>query len=580
MEAVNRCMNPKQATDTQAGTSNMATMPVMDLERARLAEDLVIHQEELRAQEEQLKETQRQLEASRDQYAELYDFAPVAYLTLDQYGNIQAINLTGCAVLEMERAKVLQMPLARLVHPEDRPRLSTHLRQCLSSSLSVFEEVRLRTASGKSIPVQLTSKQVSETCPGAPCIRMAMTDLTQRKRTEEKINELNVGLEKRVAERTAELERITSALALANRTKDNFLAMLGHELRNPLGPIRNALEVWRMTEAETADPSIGQMRQIIDRQVAHMSRIIDDLLDVSRISRGKIVLRQSVLDLVKLAECAVNDLRGDLECSGLTLKFEAPDKPVWVQADGTRMAQTLTNLLTNACKFTDRGGTVAVRVTADGDQAQIAVRDTGIGMTPEMLARVFEPFTQADQSLDRTRGGLGLGLSLVRGLMDLHGGDVTVASEGLGKGCEFTLSLPLTSRSAMTPHTAPARSAPRALRILVIDDGHDTVITMRALLQKLGHEVAIAHDGEQGLEIAGQFHPEVVFSDIGLPGIDGYTVASRLREDARFTDTRLVAVTGYGQREDQQHAHDAGFDEHLTKPVAFSDLQRLLAALA
>lgn len=562
-------MNPKAATTSKSNQ-----------EQERLAEDLAIHRAELRAQAEQLREAQHQLETSRDEYAELYDFAPVAYLTLDQDGVIQAINLTGCAVIELERSKVLRMPLSRLVHPEDRPLLAAYLRECLRSTLSVFGEVRLRTASGKSIPVQLTSKQVADPDRDMPLIRMAITDLTKRKGDEEKIRELNANLEERVAQRTAELEQIKDAMIQANRAKDDFLAMLGHELRNPLGPIRNALEVWRMTEAETPDPNVGQMREILDRQVAHMSRIIDDLLDVSRISRGKIVLRQTVLDLVKLAECTINDVHSELESSGLKLQFESPTKPIWVEADATRMEQALTNLLTNARKFTDSGGTVTVRLIADGDMAHIAVRDTGIGMTPEMLASVFEPFSQAEQSLDRSRGGLGLGLSLVRGLMDLHGGEVKVTSAGPGRGCEFTLSLPLTSRPAPMSHTTPPRRTPRTMRILVIDDGRDTVITMRALLQKLGHEVATAHDGEQGLEVARQFRPDVVFSDIGLPGIDGYAVARQLREDTRFQDTHLVAVTGYGQREDQQHAHDAGFDEHLTKPVAFADLQRLLTALA
>jgi CheY-like chemotaxis protein/anti-sigma regulatory factor (Ser/Thr protein kinase) len=287
-----------------------------------------------------------------------------------------------------------------------------------------------------------------------------------------------------------------------------------------------------------------------------------------------------VLDLVVLVRSTLNDQRRDIESHGLTLHLEAPAEPVWVLADSTRLEQALANLLTNAGKFTDSGGVISVRVAADADQTRVSVRDTGVGMSAEMLGRVFEPFSQEDQSLDRSRGGLGLGLSLVRGLMELHGGSVQVASEGPGAGCEFTLALPRTAAPSTTTQEVPSRPASGSMRVLVIDDGRDTVITMRALLRKLGHEVAVAHDGEQGLEVAREFQPEVVFSDIGLPGIDGYEVARRLRQDARFRNTHLVAVTGYGQREDQQHAHDAGFDEHLTKPVAFAALARSLAAVA
>jgi signal transduction histidine kinase/DNA-binding response OmpR family regulator len=365
-----------------------------------------------------------------------------------------------------------------------------------------------------------------------------------------------------------------------DRRKDEFLAMLAHELRNPLAPIRNAVQVLRLVGLH--DPAVVQARDMIDRQVTHMARLIDDLLDMSRLSRGKILLRKERLDLVQLVRATVEDYRGMLESTGLNLRVSLPEGPLYTHGDPTRLAQVVGNVLHNANKFTDAGGTVTVELAAaaGGREAVIAVRDSGIGMEPDVLARVFEAFSQADRSLDRSRGGLGLGLALVRGLVELHGGQVSVSSEGPGKGTALTIRLPLGGEAAPArPAAPPPRQTRLARRVLVIEDNPDSAESMRMLLALSGHQVEVAPTGVSGVERARTFRPEVVLCDIGLPGgMDGYAVARALRADPALSAAYLIASTGYGQVEDQRRSREAGFDAHLTKPIDFAELQRLLAA--
>ncbi len=381
-------------------------------------------------------------------------------------------------------------------------------------------------------------------------------------------------------------EQAQQALQEADRRKDQFLAMLAHELRNPLGPIRNAVQILKLVGAP--DETAAQARAMIDRQVSHMARLIDDLLDVSRISRGKVLLRKERCDLTEIVRITTEDYRGILEATGLQLSVELPEQPFWIEGDRTRLAQVLGNLLHNANKFTDAGGKVSVRLTIstqpppglEGQGARewaiLSVRDTGIGMEPGMLARVFEAFSQADRSLDRTRGGLGLGLALVKGLVELHGGRVSARSDGVGCGSEFTMILPLAGISASAaPH------AGAALRILVVEDNPDASESMKVLLTLAGHQVQTAGNGLAALETAEKFQPDVLLCDIGLPGgMDGYEVARSLRLDPMLKNTFLIALTGYGQDEAQRLAHEAGFDWHLTKPVDFDELREILTAIA
>jgi CheY-like chemotaxis protein/two-component sensor histidine kinase len=324
----------------------------------------------------------------------------------------------------------------------------------------------------------------------------------------------------------------------------------------------------------------AQMREIIDRQARHMTRMIDDLLEVSRISRGKIQIRREPVDLARIVRDTVADLRPTLHSSRMELDFHVPDDPVPVVADPTRIAQVLTNLLQNAVKFSNPGGQVTVRldVPEGSRMAVVSVRDTGIGLSAKMLEHVFEPFSQADSSLDRSRGGMGLGLALVKGLVELHGGRVTASSAGEGKGAEFRFSIELASRDQLLsqderPKTAP----PSPRRILIVDDQRDASLPMRTLLELDGHEARIAVTGAQGLNLAREWRPDVVLCDIGLPGgMSGYDVAEALRADEATRDALLVAVTGYGQEEDRRQASAAGFDRHMTKPVGQSDLRALL----
>jgi PAS domain S-box-containing protein len=364
----------------------------------------------------------------------------------------------------------------------------------------------------------------------------------------------------------------------ANRQKDDFLAMLGHELRNPLAPIRTATALLR--HIGPSDPALQRARDVIDRQVSHMTRLIDDLLDVSRVARGKVTLRKEPFDLTGIVQAVVEDHRPLFEANGVSVSFIAPAAPVQAFGDSARVAQIVSNLVVNANKFTNRGGSVAVEVRPVEDhEVEIRVRDTGIGMEPAMQQALFEPFAQADRSLARSGGGLGLGLALVKGLTELHGGSVTARSEGPGTGAEFVVSLPIVIRAtASDAARAPAASgAVLQRRILVVEDNVDAAEMLQQLLEADGHLVAVAHSGERGLDAARVQQPHVVICDIGLPGgMNGYDVARALRAAPHQPRPLLIALSGYGQEEDKQRALEAGFDWHLTKPVDPEVLRRRL----
>ncbi|HEY1784868.1 MAG TPA: response regulator [Pirellulales bacterium] len=373
------------------------------------------------------------------------------------------------------------------------------------------------------------------------------------------------------------------ALKEADRRKDEFLAMLAHELRNPLAPVQNAVEILRLSES--ADPAVTHAREIISRQVSHMARLIDDLLDVARIARGKIALRPERLDLAAVIRQTVEDYRPSLSLAGLSLNLELPADPLILVGDLTRLAQVLGNLLHNAGKFTPGGGTVTVQAEVDAaaGQAVVAVRDTGAGLDAAVRSRLFEPFSQADQALARTTGGLGLGLALAKGLIELHGGSIAAESEGLGRGSTFTIRLPLATGRERARHQAAdavSNSPARSLRILIVEDNSDTAYSTQMLLALLGHEVDVAFDGDAGFAAARALHPDVVMSDLGLPGeTDGFALARKLRADPALSNVHLIALSGYGQQEDRRRTHDAGFDQHLVKPVDFAALNEALLAV-
>ncbi|MGZ3429851.1 MAG: hybrid sensor histidine kinase/response regulator, partial [Polyangia bacterium] len=376
-------------------------------------------------------------------------------------------------------------------------------------------------------------------------------------------------------------------LADDDRRKDEFLAMLAHELRNPLAPIVNALHVVGLETASSGD-AVARAHATMDRQVRHLIRLVDDLLDVSRITQGKIELRRQQTQLQSVIEHALQIARPLVEEREHTLVVEDPDEPLPVVIDVTRMTQVVANLVNNAAKYTNPRGTITIKVERSEEDAVVRVKDTGIGIRPELLPRVFELFVQADHAADRAAGGLGIGLTLVKRLVQLHGGEVIAQSEGVGKGSEFIVSLPIAicdeaaapAAAAPTPIVRSAEGA-RPLRILVVEDNADIRETLKELLELEGHEVTVVVDGNAAIDEAGTGHEhDVALVDIGLPGLDGYGVARKLRDLQKLNGypRRLIAMTGYGQAEDRRRALEAGFDAHLVKPVDPELLTRLLAA--
>jgi signal transduction histidine kinase/ActR/RegA family two-component response regulator len=377
-----------------------------------------------------------------------------------------------------------------------------------------------------------------------------------------------------------QLQKQADALQQADRRKNEFLAMLAHELRNPLEPIRNAVEIVRVQGP--AAPDLHWARGVIDRQLTQLTSMVDDLLDVSRIARGKIRLQKEPIDLASVVQQAVETARPLIDCRKQALAVSLPDEPLWLEADAPRLTQVLVNLLTNSAKYTEVGGRIWLEVERDGLGAVLKVRDTGIGIAAEQLPFVFEPFVQEDRAAERAYGGLGLGLSLVRSLVELHGGKVEVFSNGPGQGSEFVVHLPLLG--ALPATGASRRDKPKASakgparRILVVDDNYDSADSLALLLRFAGHEVRTAYDGRMALEAARAQAPDVVLLDIGLPGTDGHEIARRIRHELGLFQALLIALTGYGQEEDKRRSHEAGFNAHLVKPVNLEELRFLLAA--
>lgn len=386
----------------------------------------------------------------------------------------------------------------------------------------------------------------------------ALVDITERKRIEEAL---------RSSEET---------LKEADRRKDEFLAMLAHELRNPLAPIANAVHLLRHERSE--NPTQLEARAIIERQTARLARLVDDLLEVSRITTGRIRLHMEQVEISGIVERAAETVRPLVEQHRHTLSISLPPNPIWLSADAARMEQVLVNLLNNAAKYTDDGGRIELTAQAEGNDVVLRVRDTGIGIPPDLLPRVFDLFTQSERSLDRSHGGLGIGLSVVQRLVSMHGGTVTAKSI-VGEGSEFTVRLPA-ARPVLTHRQAPLHQTDdrtvRPLRVLVVDDNVDAAQSLAMLLEVSGHVAWLAHDGLAALEAASSYRPHVVLLDIGLPKLDGYAVAARLRNDPLHRDALLVAMTGYGQAADRERGREAGFDHHLVKPVDFANVEQVL----
>jgi PAS domain S-box-containing protein len=386
-------------------------------------------------------------------------------------------------------------------------------------------------------------------------------DITDRKRTEQALRDSE------------------EALKYADRRKDEFLATLAHELRNPLAPIRTGLHILRLSRDAAVAANTQEM---MDRQLSHMVRLIDDLLDVSRITSDKVTLRKERVSLQAVVDMAVEASRPVIEASGHALTLTLPGEPVWLAADPTRLAQVTGNLLTNAAKYTPERGRIELAATLERGEVIVRVTDTGLGIPPGMLAKVFEMFAQVNRTLDRSQGGLGIGLALVKRLVELHGGTITAESPGLGQGSTFTIRLPLASADAVQGEPATsAVGSPRGpitgRRVLVVDDSVDGAESLAMMLQMIGHQTRTAHSGPEALDAARPFKPEVVFLDIGLPGMNGYEVAKQMRAEPSLSETVLVALTGWGSEYDKRQSIQAGFDFHLTKPVQAAAIESILA---
>jgi len=420
-------------------------------------------------------------------------------------------------------------------------------------SLDHYESKRL-TKSGRIIDVSITVSPVRNKAGEIVGASKIARDITDRKLAEE-------------------------ARRDADKRKDEFLAMLGHELRNPLAAIRNAIVNCR-EEAENTPSACLWSQQVIDRQSAHLAKIVDDLLDVARITRGKIELRKVETDVVPVIGQAIEVVRSQLELKQHDLQIDIPpDAQFFVMADPTRLDQIFINLLNNAIKYTPPGGRITVSANRQGSDVVIQFKDNGIGISEEMMPRIFDIFSQGERSLDREESGLGLGLNIVRQLIVLHGGAVSASSEGEGKGSAFTIRMPLISQppqAALTPAPARAKNTGNGRRVLLVDDNHDTTQSLARLLKRRGYEVETALDGPTGLRMAWEFHPQICLLDIGLPGMDGYELARRLRADETLGEILLVAISGYGQKEDRIRSDEAGFDFHLVKPVDFNALLEII----
>jgi PAS domain S-box-containing protein len=449
----------------------------------------------------------------------------------------------------------LPSSLPGVMHPDDLMAARKSLRDHLSQDTPYQVECRLRLKSGEWRWFLVTGMAKKDATGHAFRMAGSVIDVTERKRAEQVLHE-------------------------ANRAKDEFIATLAHELRNPLAPIRTGLEI--LKKDKDNGPASGRARDTMERQLAHMIRLIDDLLDISRINSGKIRLETSRIKLAGAVESALEISRPAIEGRGHDLRVELPDQPIELMADGTRIAQTLGNLLNNAAKYTPPGGHIRLKAWQDGATAVIEIRDDGVGIPRDMLDNVFSLFTQVGRTLDRAQGGLGIGLYLVRSLVELHGGNVAAASDGPGLGSTFTVRVPCLLANEL-PAPEPEQAAPAGaagLKVLVVDDNVDAADTLSTVLEMTGRRTHTVHDGPAVLPAARAFDPDIILLDIGLPGLSGYEVARQLRADPRFSRTVLIAVTGWGSDEDRRRSREAGFDEHMTKPVDLAALEPLLHRFA
>ncbi|MFO0958942.1 MAG: PAS domain S-box protein [Isosphaeraceae bacterium] len=480
-------------------------------------------------------------------------------ITIDDRGVIESFNPAAARIFGYPAEEVLGRNVNVLMPEPFRSDHDSHISAYLQTGhrkiIGIGREVVGRRGDGSTFPMDLsvTEFRLGDRRFFTGIIR----DITERKRMEQ------------------ELHRRLADLAEVDRRKDEFLAMLAHELRNPLAALGGAYELLKV-HAGHEQAAWGM--EVIGRQLSHLSRLVDDLLDVSRITLGKIHLRKEVVDVARVMRSSIAAVKPLMDARKHYLRVSARPGELWLEVDPTRLEQVFSNLLSNAAKYTGEGGVIDFSAERDGGEIVVRFRDTGIGIASEELPHVFELFAQGDHTLARSQGGLGIGLTLVRTLTEMHGGTVTAASEGRGKGSEFTVRLTAAERpGADAGPLSTAGHGSAHGRVLIVDDNVDLARGLAQFMKHLGYEVEAVHDGPSALDAAGEFRPGLVLLDIGLPGIDGYEVARQLRSQEHGREARIIALTGYGQDEDVKRSREAGFDMHLVKPVTFQQLARVLA---
>ena len=509
----------------------------------------------------------------------LFQHAACALLLTAADGLILKANSTACAWLGYEEADLVgKMRMLELLPVGARLFYHTHCQPILQVQGSVAEiQVDLRNRRQERLPMLINI--VRHRDGDRMLDHWALFKASDRRAYERELLSARRAAEAALeAQRSAEIElkKLNTQLSAADRRKDEFLATLSHELRNPLAPMRSGLDVLKLKFGQGKD---NRLLQAFDRQLRHLTRLVDDLMEVSRITQGRMQLRRAPVELSALVQGAAHDLAATMEAARHTLRMSIAEPPVMVLGDATRLCQVVINLLTNAAKYTPDGGTVELYLGCDGNMAEIRVRDNGIGIPAAALATVFNMFSQLEPALDRAKGGLGIGLALVRGIVELHGGSVHAESGGAGKGSTFTVRLPLCADTASPVQTVSVDDAPAQVRILVVDDNQDAAETLAMALELYGNKVMVASSATQALEVAPGFGPAVALLDIGLPDLNGYELARRLRQLPGGSSTTLIAATGWGQQKDRERAFEAGFDHHLTKPIDVEVLRGLLARL-
>jgi two-component system, chemotaxis family, CheB/CheR fusion protein len=497
------------------------------------------------------------------QLAAILESQEVAIISKSLDGVIQSWNPGAERIYGYTAQEAIGQSLAMLIPPESRNELADIVARLeRGETVHTYESVRVRKDGSRfdaSISIAAIRDEQDRIVGAVGIAR----DVSDRKR-----------LERELQSRLAELGEI-------DRRKDEFLAMLAHELRNPLAPLQSSLEILAMGVADSN--MLEWAREVMERQVGHLVRLVDGLLDVSRMMQGRIELHKQPVELDGIVARAVEMAQPLIDSRGHKLTVNVAPGPIWVEADGVRVVQVITNLLNNAAKYSLTPGPIWLTARREGTDAVVRVRDEGMGIPADMLSRIFELFVQSNRTMARSEGGLGVGLTLVRRIIELHGGTVRASSAGSGKGSEFEVRLPVmvrkeTPKVVAGPEEPPAAARPMDRhRVLVVEDNVYAAKSFATLLRLDGHDVQISHDGPMALQMAESFQPEVILLDIGLPGIDGYEVARRLRERDEFRATRIIAMTGYGQPEDRRRSKEAGIDDHLVKPVKIDVIRSLLA---